>query len=283
MSLKPSVAVRQERAFLESTQSRLRRERWLRLHVTALAALTLLGLMGIGLLLRLLGVESLALRYALALPLTYLIYLGLLRLWAGYLLSDSPPDAMDAADVLDGVDALPRGGGGPTIQAGGGGDFGGGGASASFAEDAGANLAGSGTGIELPQGVGELAADVTGKTLKLGAEALDSDESAVVVVPLLVVLAIGALLMTMLGLGIFALFGVDVLMGVALEVALAGLAGGFAWRRQREGWLSRALGQTWKAALAMVLLGVALGALLDHWVPQADSLPHAMRLLRGPH
>ncbi len=283
MSFKPSVAARQERAFIESTQRRLRRERWLRLHVTALAALTLLGLMGIGLLLRLLGVESLALRYALALPLTYLIYLGLLRLWAGYLLSDSQPDAMDATDALDVIDALPlrRGGGGPSIQAGGGGDFGGGGASASFAEDAGTNLAGS--GVELPQDMGELAADVTGKTLKLGAEALDSDEGAVVVVPLLVVLAIAALLMTMLGLGVFALFGVDVLMGVALEVALAGLAGGFAWRRQREGWLSRALGQTWKAALAMVLMGVALGALLDHWVPQADSLPHALRLLRTPH
>ncbi len=267
----PASLARHERAFVEQTRARLQQQRWLRLHVLLIALLTLLGLMGTGLLLRLAGIESLALRYALALPLAYLIYLGLLRLWAGYLLGDDEdagPDAVDALELLPDL-PLPRGGSAvPRFEAGGGGDFGGGGATASFA-DAG-------------EGAGEIATEVAGQTLKIGAKALDgADEGAVVIVPLLVVLAIGALLMTLLGLGVFALFGVDVLMAVVLEVALAGLAGGFAWRRRREGWLKHAFGHTWKAALAMLLCGVLLGALLDHWVPQAQSLPHALQLLRG--
>jgi hypothetical protein len=258
----PSALARRERTFVEQTRARLKQQRWLRLHVSLIALLTLAGLMGTGLLLRLAGIESLALRYAMALPLAYLIYLGLLRLWAGYLLSneDAGPDAADALDLLPDL-PLPRGGGSsaplPRFEAGGGGDFGGGGATASFAD------AGEGAG-------------------EIGAKALDgADEGAVVIVPLLVVLAIGALMMTMLGLGVFALFGVDVLMAVVLEVALAGLAGGFAWRRRREGWLRHAFSHTWKAALAMLLCGVLLGATLDHWVPQAQSLPHALKLLRG--
>lgn len=269
----PSALARRERAFVEQTRARLKQQRWLRLHVSLIALLTLAGLMGTGLLLRLAGIESLALRYALALPLAYLIYLGLLRLWAGYLLSneDAGPDAADALDLLPDL-PLPRGGGSsaplPRFEAGGGGDFGGGGATASFADAS--------------EGAGEIATEVAGHTLKIGAKALDgADEGAVVIVPLLVVLAIGALLMTMLGLGVFALFGVDVLMAVVLEVALAGLAGGFAWRRRREGWLRHAFNHTWKAALAMLLCGVLLGATLDHWVPQAQSLPHALKLLRG--
>ncbi|MFY8118598.1 MAG: hypothetical protein ACOVLH_12370 [Roseateles sp.] len=267
-----------ERAFVHDTRQRLQRERWLRLHVLMIALLTLGGLMAAGGLLRVLGVESLAWRYAIALPISYLLYLGLLRLWAGHLLGresgawDQGPDVLDAIDLLP----TPRGGGGTggsvPIRTGGGGDFGGGGASASFEVD---------EVLDVGTGLGEAAGEIAGQTAKLGAAALDSDEGAVVAVPLLVVLAIGALLMTLLGLGVFALFGVDVLMAVVLELGLAGLAGGFAWRRQREGWLRRALAHTWKPALAMLVLGVALGLLLDHWLPQADSLPHALRLLQA--
>lgn len=267
-----------ERAFVHDTRQRLQRERWLRLHVLLIALLTLGGLMAVGALLRVLGVEALGLRYAIALPLSYCFYLALLRLWAGYLLGRESQASADGPDVLDALELLPtpRGagstGGTVPMRAGGGGDFGGGGASASFEVD---------EVLDAGSGLGEAAGEIAGQTAKLGAAALDSDEGAVVAVPLLVVVAIGALLMALLGLGVFALFGVDVLLAVVLELGLAGLAGGFAWRRQREGWLRRALGHTWKPALAMLVLGVALGLLLDHWLPQADSLPHALRLLRA--
>jgi hypothetical protein len=31
----------------------------------------------------------------------------------------------------------------------------------------------------------------------------------------------------------------------------------------------------------MILFVVALGAAVEHWLPQAQSLPHAIRLLRA--
>ncbi len=248
----PSLALERQ------TRAKLRTTRWLRLHVMLIALLTLVGLWLGGALLRWAGFEALALRYALLLPLTYLLYLGLLRLWARLLLNEEEfgGDLPDVADLaLDLADAIPA----RSFSSGQGGDFGGGGASADFAD-----------------GVIETGVEAGGKVL--GALA-DADEGAVVAVPLAVVLGVAGLLAALLGVGVFALFGVDVLLAVAVEVALAALAGSLAYRRQREGWLMAALGHTWRGALAMLVLGVALGWVIDHWLPAADSLPHAIRLL----
>lgn len=256
---------RAERRRLELTRARLRRERWLRWHVCLIAACTLACLIAGGALLRWAGVEALAWRYALLLPLTYLVYLALLRLWAAYLLSREPGSA-DLADVLTEL-PLPRPGrASPPFEPGGGGDFGGGGASGDFAE-----LAGDAAG-ELAKGAA-----------RVGGEALGAlDEGAVVVVPLVGLVAIIALLAGLLSAGILMVFGVEVLLAVAVEVALAAWAGGLAYkhRGRRDGWLARALGHTWRGALAMLVLGIALGAAIDHWLPGADSLPEALMLLR---
>lgn len=264
---------RQQRAearWIASMRGKLHRERWLRCHVLLIAGLTLLALLLAGALLRACGVDSLAWRYAGALPLSYGVYLLLLRLWARYLLDREESPGSDAAELLD---LLPHGSGrsggpSPGFQSGGGGDFGGGGASGDFGS---LDLAGS--SLDGLQGAGRL----LGKT---GSALGDADEGAVVAVPLLIVLAIMALLAALLGVAVFALFGVEVLLGVALEVGLASWVGGMAYRSQRRGWLPRALGQTWKPALALLLLGVALGALIDHALPAADSLPQALQLLR---
>lgn len=238
---------RSERRLIENTRQSLRRERWLRVHVLLIALCTLACLAFGGGLLRATGIESLAWRYALLLPLTYLLYLGLLRLWAAYLVrrEQAGPDGLDLP--LQGPSCHAE----PGFSSGGGGDFGGGGASGDF---------GSGA-------------------LEAGGELLGGlDEGAVVALPLVAVIAIASLLAGLLGAGVFVLFGVEVLLAVAVEVALAGLAGGFAWRRQREGWLLRAVAHTWRAALASLVMGVALGAAIDHWLPEAQSLPHALKL-----
>ncbi|HEX2009503.1 MAG TPA: hypothetical protein VJN44_01080, partial [Roseateles sp.] len=117
-----------QQQFDHRTREQLRGRRWLRVHVFLIAATLLALLWSGGALLRLLGVESLAWRYALLLPGCYLAYLGLLRLWAAYLLS------RDEAG-LDGLDLpVPQRGGGDgsggcseaPFESGGGGDFGGG-------------------------------------------------------------------------------------------------------------------------------------------------------------
>lgn len=250
----PSLQVKRLRSHMEATRRDLRQRCWLRVHVFTIAALSLAALWLFSHSLMLLGVDSLAVRYAISLPLAYGWYLLLLRLWAEMLVRrDSPWDGLDVP-MPDGAGPSA---GSPSFGSGGGGDFGGGGADASF--DAPDEV--------LPEAAGSL---------------LDgADEGALVLVPLAVVLGAVLLLAGLLGAGVFMVFGVEVLLGVAVEVALAAVAGSFAYRGFAEGWLFAALRHTWRGAAAALVLAVALGAAIDHWLPQARSFPHAVRLIAG--
>ncbi|MBT9491125.1 MAG: hypothetical protein IV107_01980 [Paucibacter sp.] len=264
MSVSPSI-YRAERRWIQQTREQLRRDHWLRWHAVLIAACTLACLLLGGALLRWAGVDALAWRYALLLPMTYLIYLALLRLWAGYLLrrDSSLGDGADLAAELS------TGRSGSPFESGGGGDFGGGGASGDFAADL----------SDLADGA---AGEIAQSTAKVGGEAIGAlDEGAVVVLPLVAVLAIVALLASLLSAAVLMLFGVEVLLAVAVEVALSASMGALVYRQQREGWLGRAVGHTWRGALAMLVLGLALGAAIDHYLPGADSLPEALTLMRG--
>ena len=214
----------------EQLRQNLRERYWLRLHVAMIALLTLGALWLCSAMLMRAGVESLALRYGLACPVAYGVYLLLLRWWGGALARrDSPLDGLDVSN-LD----LPSSPGGSSsgglprdlpFRSGGGGDFAGGGAQGSW------DTPGTSDGLgALSDGAGSML-DGLGN---LG----DLDEGAVVVVP----------------------------------VAYKGYA---------EDWLGSALRHTWRGGLAVLVLSVALGAVLDHWVPEARSLPHAARLIRG--
>eukprot|EP01032_Pedospumella_encystans_P032687 gene32687-biopygen26955 len=50
-------------------------------------------------------------------------------------------------------------------------------------------------------------------------------------------------------------------------------------RVAREGWLMAAVRLTWKPLLGAVACAVILGATLDHFLPEARSLPEAVRML----
>ena len=100
-------------------------------------------------------------------------------------------------------------------------------------------------------------------------------------VPLAVVFGVAALIAGALGVAVFGLFGVEVLLGVAVEIAFASAGGALAYRARREGWLSHALTRTaWPMAVLLMLVAL-LGGVIDFWLPGADSLPQAVRLLRG--
>lgn len=218
-----------------STRRWLQTHRWLRLHVGLIALCCLACLWLSGAALRWAGVDALALRFGLSLVLTYAVYLGLLRLWAAWLLSREDMDAGDAVELaFDVADA------------------------------------GSGLG------------DAAGSALEA---ASGLDEGAVVLLPVLAVIGMALALAALLGAGVTLLFGVEVLLAVSVEVALAAFAAGLAWRHQRQfergGWLRCALQHTWVGALVFVLAGVGLGAALDRWLPQAESLPHAVQLWRA--
>ena len=210
-------------------------------------------------------------RYALTLGMGYLCYLALVRVWAGMLIRREAPDIPDLVpDLPGGASSHPGSGGG--VQSGGGGDFGGGGADAGFdgaadaAFDAPAD-AFSGVLDEVASGAFEAA----------GA----ADEGVIVVIPVLAVFMV--VLATVFGAGwlLWLSFGTEALLAVAVELAFAYTASRTVVQVEREGWLLAAIRLTWKPLLGALICAVLLGALIDHFMPDAGSLPEAMRLWRG--
>ena len=76
-------------------------------------------------------------------------------------------------------------------------------------------------------------------------------------------------------------FSWDVLLAVAVELAFSVAAVRVATRVEREGWLTAAVRLTWKPLLGALLCAVLLGATIDHFLPQVDSLPEAVRMMQG--
>ena len=243
----------------------LQRRHALRLHGWIIGSITLLVTWGVSHLQMAAGVESLALRYLVSLGAGYLAYLCVVRLWAAWLLGrrDDPWDgSADLADIATSID-WPAGGGParmPMPSSGGGGDFAGAGASGDFA--------GAGDG---------LLGDVAGGAFEAAAGA---DEGAIVVVPVVAIFLIGVALL--IGVGALALlyFGWEVLLTVAVELAFSVSTARAFVGVEREGWLSAVVRLTWKPLLGAVVCAVLLGATIDHFMPQAQSLPEALRILR---
>lgn len=253
--------------FEQQVRSDLLSRRWLRLHVCCIALLTLAVCWGLSALLMRAGVQPLALRHALALTGAYAAYLGLMHLWARWMLArDSDLGAADAMDAADGLAELWR----PTcreassigVPRAGGGDFAGAGASGHW--DGAADALSTGRSV-----AGAVA------------DAADLDEAAVVVVPLAVVVAAALLLATALGFAVFGLFGIDILLGVAVEIAFASAGGALALRARREGWLLHVVRRTAGPMAVVLVATVAAGLLIGHWLPEAQSLPQAIRLMQG--
>jgi hypothetical protein len=254
---------------------------------------------------RLLGVESLALRYLVSLGLGYIGYLLMLRVWADALVRQYR--SQEDGGFLDMNLPLPDGGGSsagsapapveapapirlPSLHSGGGGEFGGGGASGDFSGGVDGDVSGAADAVNLLDGVGAAdvadavdAADGLGDVVGGALEAAgSSDEAAVVVVPVVAVFLIGCAVVFGAGSLMLAYFGWEALLAVSVELAFSYASARVAVRVVREGWLSAALRLTWKPLLGAVVCAVVLGATIDHFVPEAHSLPHAIELVRTP-
>ncbi|SIQ66942.1 hypothetical protein [Pseudacidovorax sp. RU35E] len=259
-------SVRLEESALEQA---LHRRHSLRMHGWLIGSLVLLVMGACSALLRHAAeIDSLALRYLITLGVGYLVYLGLLRMWARRLLGERRHrEGEDWSDVLDlPLPDLPpgRGGGGAAMPHAGGGDFAGAGAHGEFAAPASAE--GSALG-DLASGAFEAAGS--------------ADEGAIVVVPVVAVFLIGVALLLGAGSLLWLYFGSEALLAVAVEVAFSYAAARTTRRLAREGWLLAAVRLTWKPLLGALLCAVLLGAAVDRFVPQADTLPEALRIIAG--
>ena len=76
-------------------------------------------------------------------------------------------------------------------------------------------------------------------------------------------------------------FGADLFLTVAVEVAFALLMARMLYVVEREGWLLAALRMSWKHMLGVLVVAVMLGALADWGFPQADTLVQVLHALRG--
>ncbi len=223
----------------------LHRRHSLRAHGILIGAFTLLLMWCVSSLVMHFGTRSLAVRYLFTLGVGYIAYLLILRWWAQRL-------AEDRTQLNPDVDL-------PEVSGGSGADHG--------VETGYADLAhADGTGL------GNLA----GGALEAAGSA---DEGAVIVVPVLAIFLIGIAIVLGAGWLVMLYFGSDVLIAVTLEVAFSYVSARAAVRLAREGWLSAALRLTWKPLLGAVICAVVLGAALDHFVPQAHSLPQAVRMM----
>ena len=220
----------------------LHRNYSLRTHGILIGSFTLLLMWGVSALqMHVLGVQSLALRYLLTLGVGYLGYLGVLRWWARRLVENRAGFNVDAGDVVDAGD---------------------------LAFDAAGSPAG-GTG-------GSALSDAASGALEVAGAA---DEGAVIVVPVVAVFLICVAMVLGAGSLVLLYFSWDALLAVAVEVAFSYVSARAAVRVAREGWLMAAVRLTWKPLLGAVVCAVALGAVLDHFMPQVNSLPEAVRVL----
>jgi hypothetical protein len=249
----------------------LRQRHSLALHGGCIGLVTLGLMWSVSHLQMLAGVDSLALRYLITLGAGYLGYLLVLRFWAATLVErGGDVDGLDGLDPMaDVLSNMPVGGGPgsapsmPSLQSGQGGDFGGGGATGDF-----------GGAAESSSGLGDAA---SGALDALGS----ADEGAIVVIPVVAIFAIGAAVFLGAGSLLLLFFGWDVLLAVAVELAFSYVAARATVRMVREGWMSAAVRLTWKPLIGAIACAVALGAAIDHFIPAANSLPQAVKLIRA--
>jgi hypothetical protein len=237
----------------------LHRNHSLRTHGILIGSFTLLLMWCVSALqMHLLHVDSLAVRYLLTLGVGYLGYLLVLRWWANRLVQGRELEI--DVDVPD----MDFGGGR------GGGRGGGSHSHASVGESGGGGSSGGDSGLS----------DVASGALDVAAGA---DEGAVIVVPVVAIFLICTAVVLGAGSLVLLYFSWDALLAVAIEVAFSYVSARAAVRVAREGWLMAAVRLTWKPLLGAVVCAVALGALLDHFMPQVNSLPEAVRVLMKKH
>jgi hypothetical protein len=272
---------------------RLKKRVPLRLHMTLILVATgISGLLTTRLLLAA-GVESIVIRYPLAVLFSYLIFFLLIKLWLKYLqiapVQQIREKKSTVADVLSNFDIPTGGGSGGSIPdvgghfSGGGGLFSGGGASGGFddmgvviTEGAGNALseAGGSAGVSVLEGSASAVADhgsgVIGDVAEGAASALGDEGGLVAIV---VMAIIGAVVAVVIGAGVYMVYEAPVILSeAAFEVVLAASLVRSSRTMNDPDWIGSVFRATWKP-FGISLLVALVGALVIH-----SAYPHVTRV-----
>ena len=227
---------------------------WLRFHMSLMLAATIgTGVLANRLLLGL-PVHSMALRWLLALAVSYGAFYLFIRLWLAYVGARPLPLDM-GSDALSNVDVMPRGGG--SVFHGGGGTSGGGGASGSWGDAVGAPVGG------VFDSVGSV--DV-------------GDDGCLVV-------ALGIVLLALLaaiggGVAFLIVAAPHVLADAAFSALLAGGLVKSVRRMDEPDWEGTVLHATWKPLALVAALTLVAGYVAQYVAPGARTLGEVLMLLR---
>lgn len=250
----PRSTIANSRALaVQRVKDRLVRESFPRIQMALLVALTGgFGLLASFTMLQF-GVESMALRYPLALAFAYLFFLFLIWLW----LRTNADDYLDAPDITELIPRSAKPDGLPDCQSGAGGDFGGGGASGTFD--------GSAAPVEE---AGSSPLRAVGETV---GSATDADE---LTIPLLAIaLAIGIAVASLYIVYIAPVLFAEVLVDGALSYVLFRHLRG----QDPQHWLSSAFRRTVLPFTATSVFLVAVGAAMAAYAPGAKSVGQVMK------
>lgn len=244
------------------TRRKLEAESYPRLQMTLIAALTgAFGLLSSFVMLRQ-GLDSMAMRYPLAVVLAYAMFLFLIWLW----LRTNRDDYADVPDLSPSSGSGSGSGSGSSsgdmgvpIRSGGGGDFGGGGASARF--DGG----GGGSVVTDSPGLGSDLGDAAGSIA-------DADELAI---PLLaIVMAVG--------LAFASLYVIYIAPALLAEVLVDGALSYVLYRYVRGDdpghWLATAVRRTVLPFIATAIFLALAGAGMSAYAPGASSIGEVVRI-----
>lgn len=213
------------------------------------------------------GLDTMAVRYPIAVLVAYGVFLLLLWIWLKLQRDGWEGDGLDLLEVPFSSGGPGGGSGGGGGFTGGGGRFGGGGASSSYDSPASA--------VRMPVksggGGGGGGGSSKGGGFSFG---LDLDEGG-----FLVVLAIGAIAVAAFGAAIYLIWSAPILLA---EVLVDGLIMTGLYRRLKQTedpdhWMVGAVRRTWIPALVVVILFSFAGWLLQRAVPDARSIGGAWK------
>jgi hypothetical protein len=242
---------------IERVRQHLLQESFPRIQMTLIVALT--G--GFGLLASFVmltaGLESMAIRYPLALSVAYLFFLFLIWLW----LRTKAKDYLDIPDLTGSLPSPRPSAGVPSFRTGSGGDFGGGGATGSF--DSTTTTLNAGSSAPL---------DAIGDSVGSVAEA---DEFAI---PLLAIgLAIGIALASLYVVYLAPILFAEVLVDGALSYALLRHLRG----QEPQHWLLSTFRRTVAPFAATAVFLIAVGAAMASYAPGAKSVGEVVEHARS--
>lgn len=204
--------------------------------------------------------HNLALRYGVAVAVSFAAFLGFIKLWLGYVglclaRKTSRGDWSDAVHFDFAGVSGGGGGGGPQIETGGGSSFGGGGTGGSWGEPAAAPVKASGGGFNLP-------------------DICDSDDLGIVILVALLVLAIGAA----------AVYVIWAAPAILSEAAFQGVLAAALTRRAKKishgTWEGSVVRATVIPFAVVLLFAVALGIYAQKRCPSAMRLREAIHCIR---